>query len=575
MTSLTVDRLGVFVSSTIRECAEERSRARDVITALNHEPILFEDIGARPHPPQPIYRARLDISHIFVAIYRHSYGWIAPDMDVSGIEDEFRLATARGMDRLVYVYQTPASRDPKLQDLINLAKNNGVVTATYTDAAHLADRLRNDLTATISARFVDRPLAVHAEPTASDVLASLIPDSQHRFRRPAVEATLTTTLRRAGRVLLTGPLGAGKTILAAQASLENDWLFLDAQRTESSRLFARVANCLRHHLRLPTVTLTSEQAARQELLTTWSRAPDLTLAVDGATDPLLLWDHVPVTYRLVLTARHSLDVSPRTRCEIPCLTPEEVSAWTATLRGRAPSLAEVAKLVETSGGNPLYLRFLALQEQGSGHLTLGELEMRAVRALPPRARELTLYLALSPRRLSLEDLTVLLEEHDGSEAVASYVASASGVLANRGGLLGLIHDHLRDTVVAELRDDSTRLAFFANRLGRHFEKRDDHVAAFHVYMEGGEQRRADRVVPAAAYQAALMGGGAPAIPIFRRQADLANQTASAGIELHASLNLAWALRQTGAQEGARDALDRARALADAEAENLLLYGSRR
>ena len=560
----------MFVSSTIQECAKERSRVRDAIRALNHEPILFEDIGARPHPPQPVYRARLDISHIFVAIYRESYGWIAPDMDVSGIEDEFRLATARGMDRLVYVYQTPASRDPELQDLIALAKNGGVVVATYTDADHLADRLRNDLTATISGRFVDRPLAVHAEPTAADVIASLIAERRLRFRRPAVEATLTTTLREAGRVLLTGPLGAGKTILAAQASVENAWLFVDAQRTEPPRLLARVANCLRHHLGLPTMALTSEQAAMQELLATWNRAPDLTLAVDGATDPLLLWDRVPATRRLVLTARHSFDVPPRTRCEVPCLTPEEVGAWTAAYRGRAPSVAELARLVETSGGNPLYLRFLALQQHGSDVLTLRELEMRAVHALPPRARELIRYLALSPRRLSLEDLTVLLQENDGSEAVASYVASASGILTNRGGLLGLIHDHLRETIVAELRDDSTRLAFFANRLGRHFEKCDDHVGAFQVYVEGREQRRADRVIRAAAYQAALMGGGAPAVPIFRRQADLASQTASTWIELHASLNLAWALRQVGDPQGAGSALDRARALADREADESAL-----
>ena len=563
MTSLNVDRLRVFVSSTIKECAAERSRAREVIRLLNHEPVLFEDVGARPHPPPPVYRARLDISHIFVAIYRESYGWIAPDMDVSGIEDEFGLATARGMDRLVYVYQTPAFRDPKLQDLIDLAKNSGVVVARYTDAAHLADRLRNDLTATISGRFVDRPLALHAEPSASDVLTSLIPNRRHRLRRRAVEARVADTLRRAGRVLVTAPLGGGKTILTAQASAENGWLFVDAQRTEPPRLLARVANCLRHHLDLPAVMLTSEQAATQELLSTWDRAPEVTLVVDGASDPLALWDRVPATRRLVVTARHFLDVPPSTRCDIPCLTPEEVGAWSAAFRGRMPDPGEVAKLVERSGGNPLYLRFLALEEEASADLTLRELEIRAVRALPPRAREIIWYVAISPRRLSLEDLTALLQANDGSEAVAGHVASASGVVEQRGGLLGLVHEHFRETVASELREDSTRLAFFANRLGRHFEKREEHVAAFHVYVEGQEQHRADRVVGAAAYQAALMGGGAPAVAIFRRQADLAGQRGSAGIELHASLNLAWALRQCGGREEARFALDRARGLAAA------------
>ena len=71
-----------------------------------------------PHPPRDIYKARLEMSHIFIGIYRESYGWIAPGMDISGVEDEFCLATAKGMDRLIYIYKTPSSRDPRLRILI-------------------------------------------------------------------------------------------------------------------------------------------------------------------------------------------------------------------------------------------------------------------------------------------------------------------------------------------------------------------------------------------------------------------------------------------------------------------------
>ena len=41
--SQPVDRLRVFVSSTIKECAEERAVVRDAIRSINHEPILFEE----------------------------------------------------------------------------------------------------------------------------------------------------------------------------------------------------------------------------------------------------------------------------------------------------------------------------------------------------------------------------------------------------------------------------------------------------------------------------------------------------------------------------------------------------
>lgn len=86
------DKLFVFVSSTTGECEEERRVARKAIESLNHEPFLFEDAGARPCPPRELYLPKLGSSHIFIAIYNHSYGWIAPGQSVSSLEDEYRHA---------------------------------------------------------------------------------------------------------------------------------------------------------------------------------------------------------------------------------------------------------------------------------------------------------------------------------------------------------------------------------------------------------------------------------------------------------------------------------------------------
>lgn len=75
---MLTDRLSVFVSSTIVECARERNIARDAIRSINHEAVLFEDLGARPYPPREVYKPRIEASHFFIAIYRESYGWIGP-----------------------------------------------------------------------------------------------------------------------------------------------------------------------------------------------------------------------------------------------------------------------------------------------------------------------------------------------------------------------------------------------------------------------------------------------------------------------------------------------------------------
>src|SRR6516165_5401141 len=88
---LTPDqRVRVFISSTLEELAAERAAARRAIRRLHLVPVWYES-GARPHPPRSMYRAYLAQSRVFVGIYWQRYGWVAPGMDISGLEDEFRL----------------------------------------------------------------------------------------------------------------------------------------------------------------------------------------------------------------------------------------------------------------------------------------------------------------------------------------------------------------------------------------------------------------------------------------------------------------------------------------------------
>ena len=562
MNSIAVDRLLVFVSSTIKECAAERAAVRDAIRSINHEPILFEEIGARPYPPRDVYKARLEMSQIFIGIYRESYGWTAPEMDISGVEDEFRLAAVQGMDRLIYIYETPSSRDPKLQTLIDEAQNAGITFALYTDPEQLRDRVRNDLTAVVSNRFVDQAVAVHEAPGPEEVLDSLVPDPKNRIRRPDVEGALMDTLNNVDRVVVTAPFGGGKTILLAQLSAEKGWIFVDGQGLNRLDLLARAANIIRKRLNRPPVTLTTEQAAIQELLKSWKELPDVVLAVDGASEPLVFWETLARNRRLVMTVRSDFGVPSNQRFDLPIMKDDEILALVTALRGRRPDPSELASLVAQSGGNPLYLRFFALGGGTSADLSLQELEIRAVQLLPPRAREITSYIALSPRALPLGDLHALVGAEEGPEAVAEQILAASGLLRKLRGQIMLVHEHLRATILDQLHQDPARLSFFASRLGGFFEKTERHLAAFHVYLEGEEHRHADRVIDRAANQAVLMGGGTPAIPVLRRQAELAQESGALEKLLYALLALASAFRQTGDRDDAACALDQARATAD-------------
>ena len=85
-------------------------------TRLRLAPVMFE-LGARPHPPKDLYRAYLDQSDIFVGIYWQKYGWVAPDMDISGLEDEWRLSGDK--PKLIYIKAPAPDREPRLKDLLD------------------------------------------------------------------------------------------------------------------------------------------------------------------------------------------------------------------------------------------------------------------------------------------------------------------------------------------------------------------------------------------------------------------------------------------------------------------------
>ena len=104
-------RLRVFVSSALAELAAERHAVSRAIAALRLTPVMFE-LGARPYPPRPVYRAYLAQSQIFVGIYWQSYGWVAPGEEVSGLEDEYELSA--GLPRLIYVKSSAPDREPRL-----------------------------------------------------------------------------------------------------------------------------------------------------------------------------------------------------------------------------------------------------------------------------------------------------------------------------------------------------------------------------------------------------------------------------------------------------------------------------
>src|SRR5436309_9156295 len=148
-------RVRVFVSSTLDELAPERVAAREAITQLRLTPVLFES-GARPYPPRELYRAYLAQSDIFIGLYWQRYGWVAPSMQVSGLEDEYQLAG--GKPKLIYVKTPAPEREPRLQALLDRIRAEEAASyQKFATPEELRERIANDLAQLLTERFSSTP----------------------------------------------------------------------------------------------------------------------------------------------------------------------------------------------------------------------------------------------------------------------------------------------------------------------------------------------------------------------------------------------------------------------------------
>ena len=212
----TPDQRGpVFVSSTMEELADERVAVRDAVEGLHLAPVLFE-LGARAHPPRTLYRSYLEQSHVFVGIYWERYGWVAPTMDVSGLEDEYLLAGAK--PKLMYVKRPAPEREERLEGLLERIRDDEAVAyKAFSDAAELEALVADDLSLLLSEAFLmdtagERPVRPRF---------TLPNDATTFIGRGAELADLEALLRRddVRMVTLTGPGGIGKTRLALRAAV--------------------------------------------------------------------------------------------------------------------------------------------------------------------------------------------------------------------------------------------------------------------------------------------------------------------------------------------------------------------
>ncbi len=341
-------RLRVFVSSTLRELADERRAARGAIERLHLAPVMFE-LGARPHPPRSLYRSYLAQSDVFVGIYADSSGWVAPDEPVSGLEDEYNLAPG-SMPKLIYI-KASEHRDERLVDLIaRIQADDTAAYLPFETPEQLEEQIVGDLATLLAERF-DAARSALPVPEASTALdfEARVPSAYSRIIGREHDVAQVLDLIGSGEhrvVTLLGPGGIGKSRLAIETAAAAEQLFPDGTA------FIALENVFEPSLLLPTIAYglgvrdSSERALEERLA----------LALDGRRMLIVLdnfeqiVDAAPAIVRLyslapdavfLVTSRVVLRIRGERVYEVPPLATTDAAAPASVNRAAASPAAEL------------------------------------------------------------------------------------------------------------------------------------------------------------------------------------------------------------------------------------------
>jgi len=354
-------KIRVFISSTIKELADERGAVRKAISSMEYAPVYFEH-GAGPHNLRDVYLAYVEQSHLYIGILWEKYGYVDPNVGISGTEDEYNHATKLSKPKFIYIKSTKSIRDARLETLIKkIEKNKDCVFKEFSTHNDLRKCIKKDIAHFVTEQFLSSEQT--QQKTLPDYNKAVL-KRVHKLltiKREQVVQEIKESLRTADRVFLVGEPGIGKTFCLVQfLETEKNCFFLNLKEMQPLQALSFVANKLRQMNKQPISFITSEPPALSVIETESQRLKHrLTFCIDGIEENIDLTKKICGAcldnVRIVCASRKA-DLLDWPKIEVPRLTKKEIKGLIDKWKKKI-SDSDLADLIDASEGNPLYLYY--------------------------------------------------------------------------------------------------------------------------------------------------------------------------------------------------------------------------